>query len=352
MAVSSAGKTGAGVARRVRWSGLALVALAGLCGCDKPTSELEAFKQVYLAPTIQVERKPEQTVLPGVDAATGQVARISTGARSDRYNLAKEVQIKPVAPSPGTVSTPSGLRTIAEDYTDKADIYWKLNWLRKELLGGSAPSTLDAIIARLRRQLEGGKRDGNYDVGAQAIDYLEEGWEHYTADRDLRAAGVNPIAVPWIGGRDGVTRFIARNGLGFGGEATSGGTRSRSNLLDDSEDIPIRMRRYRPSGATLTATQQRVVDIVIQYAEKYQASPEQMMRGAWKKFIERTNKLRDQLGLTNRPSNRDGNMSDVNAAITESVGSNLDKVFSAPALPSENSIPEGGIATPPDIIRP
>src|SRR5262249_20629239 len=47
------------------------------------------------------------------------------------------------------------------------------------------------------------------------------------------------------------------------------------------------------------------IKLVEEYAEKYQAPPDEMMKRAWRKAIEKINELRDELGLMNRAENRD-----------------------------------------------
>ncbi|MGL1423610.1 hypothetical protein ACSTJ1_00265, partial [Vibrio parahaemolyticus] len=56
------------------------------------------------------------------------------------------------------------------DYIRKADVYWKLNWARKQVLSGSIPPQFASSLARIRKLLEPAVQDANYNLAQKALD--------------------------------------------------------------------------------------------------------------------------------------------------------------------------------------
>jgi hypothetical protein len=201
----------------------------------------------------------------------------------------------------------AGFRGEDADYIDKADVYWKLNWIRKQLLAGLLPSNLEEAIEKTRRQLLTTKLDKNYQIADEAVTQLEKGSEHLRAHRKLQAASVPLSLIPWSAGRNAVERFLDDGHLGFGGKDRS----RESNRRDEDEDEESTIRRVWRShqaatATTLTARQQEALTIIREYAERHRVAPEEMMKRAWRRAIEKINELRDELGLMDRAENRDG----------------------------------------------
>lgn len=133
------------IVRRFRHVTLLLmvcVTAFALTGCEpgEPTAEtdLELTELGPLTtnstPTQQIvdatTGKPMQQVAPGVPAMTSLAG--ATGARSE---------FAPRGWSHLNQPRGTGTRGADADYVDKADVYWKLNWMRKQLLSGKVPAT-------------------------------------------------------------------------------------------------------------------------------------------------------------------------------------------------------------------
>lgn len=218
--------------------------------------------------------------------------------------------------SAGIQTRAEGLRSAAQDYEDKCDLYWRLNWVRLQLLHGPMPRELDTILMKARVEAETVRKDGNYELIIEALDFLEEGLNHFQAYRALAEANVSPLTIPWASGERGVAQYIAEGRLGFGGQETRAGLTPRRDLMAEDE---VALSRPRSKEALpvlpLTAAQQKALDVVQLYATKYAASPEEPMRQAWRNAIVKINRLRDNLAMTNRKENRDGDSTEVASSL-------------------------------------
>ena len=177
--------------------------------------------------------------------------------------------------------------------------------------------------------------DANYRLADDALTHLETGLKHYRAAQALRAANTDTILVPWSGGVEAVQRSIERGVLGFG-EKTQ--TAIRASTRDEDEDAAPR-RAATNAAPTLTPAQQKIVDIILEYARRYRASPDAMRRADWAVAVTKTNRLRDELGLMHRAENREDNYDSTSAA-SDSGLSGTDGVVPIP--PDPNS-PQSGM---------
>lgn len=303
--------------------GVLLVALTlVLGGCKKEeTGGFHLLEESSIRPAA-----PDAYVLPPRIDANGNKTSIQLPGDLDRVSLG---DVKPNPPNIGDASALSETHEAAQraivDYTDKADIYWKLNWIRRELVAGRIPRVLEEAIPKLREQLRNTREDGNRDLAEEAVDHLEKGLKHYMAKQALQQGGVSNVLVPFSMGRDGVERFIADNGLGFGGKSM------KMSQRGEDDDL-TRPTADTDSDASLTAAQQKAITLLLDYAETYHASPEQMMQKEWKLAIEKTNELRNNLALKNRKENRDADDTLLAPVTDESVGSQMDKTFPTPGM--------------------
>ncbi|MCS6777511.1 MAG: hypothetical protein RMJ43_14460 [Chloroherpetonaceae bacterium] len=302
---------GAHTGRTVWCSLLPGIAVLGIVlnGCrpdpTDPRLELEPIKLEQMPrsrPPSQITDIGTGLPLPQVEPGPLEMPRMDvvTGARSGiapRWNRMYEAYT-PMAP---------GMRGSDADYIDKADVYWKLNWIRKQLQAGTIPPNLADAIARTRQQLETTQRDKNYRIAERAIQLLEEGMEHLQARRTLVAAGVASDLIPWSLGREAVQRYIDEGRLGFGSAAKRASLRPGTADAKESPAQSYWRQQRNTLTSTLTARQQSTIALILEYAEKYRASPDTMLQRVWQKAIERINELRDELGLMNRNENRDSN---------------------------------------------
>lgn len=237
-------------------------------------------------------------IKPGVDVVTG-----GSGYKNSEWQSTGIAM--PTHRSPG-------FRGPDADYIDKADVYWKLNWIRIQLQNGKLPSNLKEAVAKTRKLLRTVVQDRNSNTAEEAVIALEEGIEHLEAQRVLTLGNTDLQLIPWRAGRAAVERYFEQdNGKLNGGASKSNKylNRSGGSLTLDLMQNPLSTPH--PSGRSLTTkTAPGVTEaqaVALSYASKFAASPEEMMRRSWQKAIEKTNKLRDDLGLMNRADNNDRN---------------------------------------------
>jgi hypothetical protein len=288
----------------------AILLLSG-CSAKTPQGPLLARMERENRETVR-SRDSSWDIVPRVDVATGQAAVFgqSEGGHSKPHlNLAETTWEPHSGYAKNRLLAPE--RGADSDYIDKADVYWKLNWIRKQVLSGEVPEDLDKRLAKVREQLETTVQDNNYRLAEEAITRYENGFEHLRADQVLQRAGVPTTIVPWRSGEAAVRKFIDNNGLGFGGQK-----RKTTTQLGDSEDEdrPSLLRRSRRYRSRLSADQEEVIDLILRYTREYHAAPGELMKREWEEAIRVTNKLRDELGLMNRTPNQDGDFAVVSEA--------------------------------------
>ena len=186
------------------------------------------------------------------------------------------------------------------DYVDKADVYWKLNWLRRHLGDPTLPEDFEKAIKLSREIMTTAEHDKNYRLADDALTLLESGLKHYRAAQALRAANTDTILIPWSGGVEAVQRAIDRGVLGFGEKRQ---TAARAAARDE-DDSPLRPAASGEAPA-LPPAQQKIIDLILEYARRYRAAPDMMRRSDWTNAAQKINRLRDELGLMNRPENRE-----------------------------------------------
>lgn len=206
-----------------------------------------------------------------------------------------------------------GFRGADADYIDKADVYWKLNWIRKQLQNGKLPSNLKEAVAKTRKLVMTVVRDRNADTAEEAVIALEEGIAHMEAQHTLTLGNLDLQLVPWGAGRAAVERYFDKD-KGKINRADSKSSkylnRSGGNLALNLMETPSVLPRPSRLGRSTTVSTPGVTEaqaVALSYADKCAASPEEMMRRSWQKAIEKINKLRDDLGMMNRADNSDRN---------------------------------------------
>ena len=317
-------------------AGLALLTLFALTGCEQdntdPFEDAAGDKMQH----IKIQRlKLDPSMIARKDVATGKPVAIVVQADN------------PAALS-GVVPGGSGAfrgtdytyghadslgrpRGADSDYVDKADVYWKLNWLRKHLGDARLPDDFEKAIKICREIMTTAQHDANYRLADDALTHLEAGLKHYRAAQILRASNTDTILVPWSGGIEAVQRSIDRGVLGFGEKIAA----ARSYSSDDSDASSAR-RESTPPAAPLTPAQQKIMDLVLDYARRYHASPEAMRRSEWGLAAPKINRLRDELGLMNRPENREDNY-DSTASASGAAPSGTDRIVPIPPDPNSAS---------------
>ena len=304
------------------WRTLLFLILApALIGCQeerKPFSSLEPsivkpkqFDPIGIRPlenvaTGEVEKPPISPVMQPLPPHASAVAGLTQARSSDMAGAMYRIEGEGVTYSEG-------------EYVQKADLYWKLNWLRKELLKGNIPSILAASLPRLRKQLAKSKHDAVYRLTVEALDHLEKGLAHVRAEKAILAVGAHCDSIPWGAGTDSIQRYIDRGELGFGRKPVE--LRSHRDMSEeDDEDGSSSPRRSPLLTNVLSADQKKAIDTILEYELREHTSPHTLMRDEWSKAITLINKLRDELGLKGREQNKDGDSTYANPIVRAESG--------------------------------
>ncbi len=292
-------------------------ALVSGCSSSNPnmsqTPEDLTVEQM-VRPSVKVSERTDMVVMQGTDSATG--AKTSMTSVSNRTNdLGEKVpHYGSLTGGTGSVDVATSSTGDGEDYVDKCDVYWKLNWIRKDLLAGRAPYNLSEVIKKTRQELNQTRPDGNLDLASEALDHLEKGLVHLAADQDIQAAHIPRASIPWSSGAVGMQRYIDSVIPGAKSQSGSFIRRGSSGFIDDDSLAS-------PTSATLHLPldwhQQRAIDVLESYAAVQHASPESLMRNEFRIAIQKTNRLRDNLHLERRKENNDGDATEVGAGISE-----------------------------------
>lgn len=267
-----------------------------------------------------------------------------------------------VAPPPPTTFPGSTSNAYLPSYVTYAGIYWKLNWMRKELLGGRTPANMLDVLREEKRRLSHVEvKDGNYVLADEALARFMAGLQHLACYEKLQSAGIDVARAPWTGTVLGMQRYLK-------GGADTLAVSPPPDLLQSDMDMPATSQppaassgagggQPEPAGAStaevLTGTRStgpapatlhpNAASLALSYATRYQASPLTMMRREWEQAIRETNRLRDQLHLQGRPENNDGDRTDVSAAVSEAA-------FMASTIPTP-PVPMSG-AAPDEVFGP
>ena len=318
-------------------AGLALLTLFALTGCEQdntdPFEDAAGGKMQH----IKIQRlNLNPNLIARKDVTTGKPIAIVVGA--DNPSALSGVVPGGSGAFRGTDYTYGHADSLGRprgadsDYVDKADVYWKLNWLRKHLGDARLPDDFEKAIKICREIMTTAEHDANYRLADDALTHLEAGLKHYRAAQTLKASSTDTILVPWSGGIEAVQRSIERGVLGFG-EKTASVARSYSS--DDSDDSSTRRGTAAPA-APLTPSQQKIVDLILDYARRYHAAPDAMRRSEWALAVPKINRLRDELGLMNRPENREDNY-DSTANSSGAAPGGTDSVVPIPPDPNSTN---------------
>jgi len=203
-------------------------------------------------------------------------------------------------------------------YTAICDVYWKLNWIRKELRQGTVPYNMLDEIHKNRVTLERVTRCGNYDLAAEAMDRLENGLAHLACLRTMRAAHIDVRHMPWEADQQSAKELLD---LDHRADVPASALRlSHRSTGEDDDDEPI-MSVTRPivGEPTSDPAHSLAVSLTLDYQNRYHRSPQQLMQEEWESAIRKINRLRDNLALQNREQNSDGDGADVSIAVTRAM---------------------------------
>jgi hypothetical protein len=255
---------------------------------------------------------------------------------------------KPSAPTAKTMD-PVETERANKYYTGISEIYWKLNWMRRELLRGSIPYNMLDEIGTTRKSLQQMTHDGNYNLAIEALDRMEKGLEHLACLQILSHAQIDDLRVPWEAGVFAVQQQLDTQRGATETPPIPMPTKRRGYSEDtDDEDggntrVPALNTLPDETSGEISPQRRLAIDLALDYERQYQNSPRTMMQREWETAITRTNRLRDNLFLANRAENKDGDSTDVSRAV--SLGA-ADYTIHVP-----QDAGQGGVAPAPIAIR-
>ena len=292
--------TSGGAIRGSALLGSALL-LAGMGGCkfdDKQNAfaESRVYKKIHT-----VEVKPldsEDAVSAPLDVATDSHAAKPAPAPEDNALLQENPSGQPN----------QGERAVG--WRGLYDVYWKLNWARKELLTSHVPSDLAEVIISTRKhckrlanefpKLEG--MDERLAPANSALDHLESGLQQMNDLAALDEAGLQWRAMPWGMGVDEMHRYLERMGL-VGPTAKASFSVSTPLIENDDAGSAAKPDATRPY---VTSRQRDAIALVLRGERENHASPEELARSQFQTGLRDIIHLRELCRLTYHPSSVQG----------------------------------------------
>ena len=192
------------------------------------------------------------------------------------------------------------------------DIYFKLNWARKELLRGNVSRDLPDVTRRALAHIERIRHEGMpekpdplwnlspsvtcqacMEPADRAFGHIVIGLEHTRQIDTLNAGGLNWRALPWGMGATEMQRAFQNLGLMPRPDATPAVSTDRSDD-DTANTLP---RPPAAARASLSLPQQQAIAVALRYEQVYHASPEERARKEFEDALRETLQMRELLNL-------------------------------------------------------
>ncbi len=335
--------------------------MGSLAGCKSSDfapevdKESKAYKYLHSA-----EVQPFKSAVAGgrsdIDVATGRSYTPMSGAQLPQM-------ARPVAVSSDLVlDDPNGLSDSGEkagSWVGTLDIYWKLNWIRQELMMGNVPRVLPDVIAHQRRHIVRIRREGKHlapdpghyipagvtieevlDYADNAFKQLEDGLKHLEQENLLEASGIRALSVPWSASEAEITKQFQLQGLIKTEHATATADK------EDEEGSSITVRRlHTPRSAPLTR-QEEAVDLALKYARTYHASPEDVARRNFEAALRNIVNLRDLLHYQFHKPSVEGSSTMIPGLLHQEAGTLPPANPTAPVKESDDPFRKQGDTSP------
>lgn len=189
----------------------------------------------------------------------------------------KEQSLEDALGVSGPIGGPDGdvlaQHNAGRDYERKCDIYWKLNWVKKQIDAGRVPSELPNALRDIAMETKPTDSDDKKPLIGTILQDLQSGLDAHRAGDALRQHGVDPSSVAW-----GIGRISLESKLsGVPGSA-----------------VPA-------SGMSKDARQQ-----ILSYEEQFHASPISVKRESFGRASHNIERLGNMLGMLGREENTPG----------------------------------------------
>lgn len=283
--------------------------MGGLCGCGKlmpPSNDIsqsEDYKSLHPANVQDIGEGAPQ-VQTGIDITTGKAFNVkSSGKRLDLDKIPTPTSTKIITDDPNQELS-EGERQ--PGWTGLYDIYWKLNWIRKELLDSNVPNNLGKVVVRTRKHCQRIHKDFSdrsidkfLDIANEALDHLDKGLDHMATTRLLTRANISWRSLPWSASENEVQRWLENQGALPSSQVSASSSRS------DSEDEDGSTRnRFVPKHVTSSSISRFVGSdtrkgamLALDYAHQYHHSPLDEARKEFEAALRDILRLRDKMEL-------------------------------------------------------
>ena len=194
------------------------------------------------------------------------------------------------------------------------DIYFKLNWARKELLRGNVSRDLPDVTRRALAHIQRIRHEGGsekpdplwrlspsvtcqtcMEPADRAFAHIVTGLEHIKQIDALNAGGLNWRSLPWGAGVMEMQRAFQNLGL-MPRPDTLPAPRPYASRSED-DDTANTLPRPIAARVTLTLPQQQAIAIVLRYEQVYHTSPEERARQEFEDALRETLQMRELLNL-------------------------------------------------------
>lgn len=181
----------------------------------------------------------------------------------------------PLLDEPRSIQTGEGADS---DYIDKADIYWKLRWLKGEVEAGRYPSNMGSEVDELEERTAGTAPDQNRPLLEDAVKGYRDGFAAHKAIDEIKAGGLDPATIPWGTGRYLIEESFKKSNL------------SKDPILAGLGSRPLSKAQF----------------VALDWETQHHKSPIEVRDVSIEKATTTTDLIAEELGLADRGPNAGG----------------------------------------------
>lgn len=294
----------------------AILMIVGLTGCKnehysdiQDISQTDAYKEARPAEVKDLDDSGPKIL----DVRTGKPldTRVTAGPDPDKIPTPDEgvASIDPLESLEGEAT--EGEKHL--NWRGLMDIYWKLNWVRKELLSSNVPKDLRVVVARTRRhslRIRKSFSDRSVtkylDIVDSSLDALDAGMDQMVFCNQMTRANIAWRTLPWNATENLIQRELVLQGLMP--QTNDRSSSSFYNKKDDDDSVrPNPYNSIGKTGAVISTDRRAIAQSILEYAHKHHVSPEEGARTEFEKALKDVVRLRNKIDegfALARPSDR------------------------------------------------
>lgn len=132
------------------------------------------------------------TVLFGEHSATGKPKDIASALGA---NTPLTATVPGFLHDPERGTAPPGMTE--KEYVAKADVYWKMNWVKNSVEAGIVPDNLSEALSEMRKQMVTLEEDDKKPLMREILDHIERGKQAEDLSKELRRQGLDTTHIAW-----------------------------------------------------------------------------------------------------------------------------------------------------------